>query len=279
MKSESSFKSSHDGLALHRQSWTAASAKADMAFVHGFFEHCDRYGAEAKFFNEAGYNFHAYDQRTHGKSGGKTRSFISDFDHYIKDYQQFLALLRLGEERPYFLCSHSMGGLVTCSYLLKHKPQLENCKGVIFSAPFLMPDGNTAPLLQKLSGVVGTLFPKAKVLKIDANAISRDAEEVKKYVNDPLIYNDKLYAASGYQLIKQMRSIRGKFSEITLPFLILHGTDDKLAEISGSELLYAESKSTDKTFIPLQDYKHEITRDLGKEKVLDTILEWMNNRI
>jgi len=269
----------YDGLKLHQQAWTIPAAKADIAFVHGFFEHCNRYHNEAAYFNEAGYNFYSYDQRTHGQSEGKYRSYISDFNDYLKDYQQFVSQLKLGQERPYYLFAHSMGGLVMFSYLLAQAQHPALCKGAIFSAPLLMPDKETAPILQKISAIVGTLLPRARVLKIDATAISRDPEEIKKYLEDPLVSNEKMYAASGYQLIKQMKNIRSKFSELQLPFIILHGSDDKLAEIEGSKLLYNESQSTDKTFVPLENHKHEITRDLGKEKVLNTILNWMNDRL
>lgn len=266
-----------DGLSLHLYNWLIEKPKADVVFVHGFFEHAGRYENEAKFFNQNGYNFIAYDQRTHGRSEGKYRSYIASFDNYIEDYKKFLAQLKLGIDRPYFLFAHSMGGLVLCSYLLNNKPP-ENFKGAIFSAPFLMPDRNTAPILQKLSGFIAAIAPKLKVLALDTNAISRDPNEIEKYINDPLIYSDKLYASSGAQLIKQMNKIQAQFETFDVPFIILHGSDDKVAEIEGSRLLYEKSKSIDKSLEIIKDSKHEITKDLDKEKVLNLIVSWINKR-
>lgn len=267
-----------DGLHLHANNWLIDSPIANMHFVHGFFEHSGRYDREAQFFNEAGYNFYSYDQRTHGLSEGKLRSYVSSFDDYLEDYSFFLSKTTQGD-KPYFLFAHSMGGLVQCSYLLEEKELGSNFKGAIFSAPLLMPDKDTAPLLQKFSGVVGTLLPRLKAVAIDANAVSRDPAEVAKYVNDPLNYTDKMYASSGYQLLRQMKKVQAKLESFNHPFLVLHGTNDKLSEINGSKLLFNKANSQDKKFIELKDYKHEITKDLGKEKVLDDILSWMQQRI
>ena len=269
---------SHDGLALVSKSWHAADPKADIAFAHGFFEHCGRYANEASAFNAAGYHFHSYDQRTHGLSEGKRRSYVTDFEDYLKDYRIFLDQLNLGKERPYFLMAHSMGGLVTCSHLIDTSAPTEML-GVILSAPLLQPDKDTAPLLQKISGLVGTLMPALKVIAIDPHAVSRDPDKVKAYVDDPLNYTDKMYAASGYHLLRQMRKIESQLNKIKTPLLIMHGTDDKLAELQGSQLLYASAKSTDKEFVQLKNYKHEITKDVDHEVVLDTMIKWMDERM
>lgn len=269
---------SHDDLELHMHSWTTKSAKADILFLHGFFEHSGRYNKEALTLNKKGYNVYAYDQRSHGQTQGKYRSYIQDFKNYLQDYKQVITTLKLGAERPFFLMSHSMGGLVSCSYLLENAVA-KNFKGAIFSAPLVLPDSNTAPLLQKISGVVGTLLPRLKTIQIDPNHISRDPKEITLYTTDPLNYTDKMYASSGYQLLKQMKAIKPNLSQLKIPFIILHGTDDRLAEFAGSQLLYDQAVSEDKTFIPLPDYKHEILKELDNDLVWSKITTWMDQRV
>lgn len=267
-----------DGTRLYCHSWQVASPKAVILFAHGFFEHAGRYQREAAFFNAQGYDFLSYDQRSHGKSGGKLRSYISDFKEYLSDFLDFLDSKNTNG-LPTFLFAHSMGGLVLISHLLYNKALPDNFRGVIFSAPLLMPDKNTAPLLQKMAGIVGTMMPTLKTVKIDANAVSRDPKEVQKYVEDPLNYTDKMYASSGHQLIKQMKRVQAEFKQFHHPFIVLHGTDDALAEIEGSRKLFAQSSSEDKEMVELKNYKHEITKDLGNHRVLQKISEWIAERI
>lgn len=268
-----------DGLNLYTKEWIVDNAKADIVFTHGFFEHCSRYDTEARYFNSHGYNFIAYDQRTHGQSDGKYRSYVDNFSAYSKDYDAFLTSLNLGKERPYFLFAHSMGGLVQVTHVIEKSNALPSgyC-GSIYSAPLLAPDPNTAPLLQKVSGIVGTLFPRLKAVAIDPNAVSRDPKEVQKYVEDPLNYTDKMYAASGYHLLKQMKTLPERFEKIDSPFLLIHSEADQLSDISGSELFFEQSKAADRTFMRLKKYSHEMTKDLGKEKILESILDWMEKR-
>lgn len=267
-----------DNLKLFTKSWKVEEPKANILFVHGFFEHCDRYNAEALYFNKLGYNFYSYDHRTHGRSEGEPRSFVRNFDDYLNDFKHFLKLHDL-KDKPTFLFGHSVGGLVLASYILDNKKEMPNFRGVLFSSPFLMPDKDLAPLLQKMSKVIGTLFPKLKTIKTDSSAISRDPNEVNKYDNDPLIYRGGLYAASGKNLIKQIKKVSSRFSEIDIPFIIQHGTDDQIAEIEGSKKLIHDCSSTDSTLIQLKDFKHEITRDIGFESVMAAYAKWMEDRL
>lgn len=269
----------HDKLNLHSRAWTTEGAKADILFLHGFFEHCGRYAGEAQALNAKGYNVYAYDQRSHGLSDGKHRSFIKDFQNYLKDYKLAISKYKLGTNKPFFLMSHSMGGLVQCSYLLENNIASDFFKGAIFSAPLLLPDSNTAPLLQKMSGVVGTLFPTLKTIQIDPQHISRDPKEIDLYVSDSLNYTDKMYASSGYQLLKQMKKIRPLISRFHHPMIVLHGTDDRLAEYAGGKLLYEKSQSKDKEFVPLENFKHEILKDLDNDIVWSKITAWMDRRL
>ena len=271
----------HDGLKLHIRKWDqpGRTAKADIAFVHGFFEHSGRYAAEANFFNKSGYNFLTYDQRSHGLSEGKYRSYVGSFQNYERDYAMFLKEQKLGEDRPYFLFAHSMGGLVQCTHLIQNNTMPSGFKGAIFSAPLLSPDPNTSPLLQKIARLVGTLLPQLKVVSINHTAVSRDQKEIEKYLSDPLNYTEKMYAASGYNLLKQMKYVQTKLAAVKHPFLVLHGTDDKLSDIKGSKLLYKLASSEDKEIVILQDFKHEITKDLDHQEVLDKILSWIELRL
>ena len=80
-------------------------------------------------------------------------------------------------------------------------------------------------------------------------------------------------------MIQTTKAIIPQFENFDYPFIIQHGTDDKLAELEGSRLLYQNSPSTDKELIVLEDYRHEITREINRNKVLDTYLNWMENKL
>lgn len=269
---------SADGLQLNGYRSFIPDAKANIIFVHGFFSHAGRYKEEAKNINAQGYNFYSYDHRTHGLSEGEPRSYISSFHHYLADLEKYFKELDLGE-RDNILMSHSFGGLVVCSYIIEDRPLPSPFKGLIFSSPFLLPDENTAPLLQKMAGIVGTLLPKLRVVELDSNEISNLPEEIGKYKTDPLIFQGKMYSGAAWQMLKQIKKIESGFSNIELPLLILHGTNDKIANPTGAVRLYEQAKSKDKQLIKLDGQKHEVLKDTDRVNTWQSILEWAENHI
>ncbi len=265
------------GLKLYTKSWLTKTPRANVLILHGYLEHCGRYATEAYYLNNHAYNVYSYDQRGHGLSEG-IKSYIQNFEDLVTDFKLFLNTIKTDNDRPYYIFGHSMGCLVLLSYLIAVEKD-PNLKGVVLSAPFIMASKELAPFLQKISHVLGIILPKLKVLASDPKEISRDPRTVKSYSEDPLIYHDKVHARSAQQLLKQMKKIRPHYSSINLPLLIMHGTHNKLAEIEGSRLLFHESSSSDKQFIPLKDFKHEITREIGKSNVLQTIANWLDERL
>ena len=70
----------------------------------------------------------------------------------------------------------------------------------------------------------------------------------KLYAEDPLIDHNGLKARISYQTLVAMDRIKNGLNDIRWPFLVQHGDDDKLSEMSGSKLLYEKAASQDKTF-------------------------------
>lgn len=195
----------NEKLKLYEQVWLPAQGaedgslhtKATVMLVHGFGEHSGRYFHVAKALVERNYAVYAYDQRGHGKSGGK-RAFISQWDDYVNDFEVALnRVLESSGDLPLFILGHSMGGLVLASYLIKHKdlyhPHLQPqslfdeqpmlvkppIAGVVFSSSLLVMPNNVSPLLVSLSGF-SAIAPGMKAIKVDPKTLSRDPAEVQE---------------------------------------------------------------------------------------------------
>ena len=70
--------------------------------------------------------------------------------------------------------------------------------------------------------------------------------QVEAYESDELVYHGGLRVSFGMQLMSAATRIERELPNITWPFFILHGNDDKLCEIGGSHLMYNQAQSTDK---------------------------------
>lgn len=75
---------------------------------------------------------------------------------------------------------------------------------------------------------------------------SRHVPQVQVYETDELVYHGGMRVSFGMQLMAASSRIVAELPNISWPFLLLHGTADKLCDIRGSHLMYNQAKSTDK---------------------------------
>jgi acylglycerol lipase len=66
---------------------------------------------------------------------------------------------------------------------------------------------------------------------------------------------------------------------VTLPLLIMHGTDDKATVCRGSQFFYDTAGSGDKTLKLYEGHYHDLLNDIGKEQVMADIQEWLKARL
>ncbi|MDN3203272.1 alpha/beta hydrolase [Algoriphagus sediminis] len=267
-----------DGLKLYLQAWLPEEPKASLLLVHGLGEHSGRYDHLVKTLNQLGVAVFTFDGRGHGKSAeGKPDAFFASYEDYLKDINSLFEKVKSYVPNvPSFIYGHSMGGGLVAAFVLKYKPE---ASGVILSSAAIKEAEGTSPLLIASAKWISKIFPRLKVLALDANSISRIPEEVSKYLDDPLVYTKSIPARTGYELLRMTRFIQDSADEFSLPVLIIHGTDDKLTNPEGSKLLHAKAKSSDKVLQLFEGGYHELLNDLDSKKALDLIHDWVKTRI
>jgi acylglycerol lipase len=92
---------------------------------------------------------------------------------------------------------------------------------------------------------------------------------------DPFIAHETQLTRTVAELVLADERLKAGFGMIMLPTLILHGTADKAAKASGSQLFYEKAGSTDKTLKLYDGYYHDLLNDLGKEQVMADIKGWI----
>lgn len=265
-----------DGARLFRQSWVPSLAKAQVLIVHGYGEHSGRYAHVAERLNREGYAVHAYDHRGHGKSPGRM-GHIPNFDRLITDLDEFSAdLFRQLPAGPWFVFGHSLGGLVTVSWVLRSKPSL---RGLVLTNAGVKADDSVAPLLRKVAGLVARIAPHMVAHKLPIDGLSRRPEEVAKYKADPLVYHGNIGARTGYEMMRTIDAIQPRFGEITLPFIAIHGTADRLVPYAATQMLYDRAGSKDKTLKLFEGGYHELFNDTCAEEFFTVLLEWLRARV
>lgn len=266
-----------DGTHLHTQYWAPESRpEALVLLVHGYGEHCNRYGGVARAFVAQNVRVYAYDQRGYGRSGGR-RAYIDSFETYLDDLEHVLQVVRSqGPDRPLFLFGHSMGGLVALKYVLDRAPSLH---GLLLSAPALEINPDLAPLLRRAAQVLGRLWPTLPTTRSPDDAISRDPAVVADAENDPLNYHGRVLARTGAEMLRAGTDTRARLHTLHTPFLVLHGTADSLTNPQWSRTLYHRAPAPDKTLRLYEGLYHEIFHEPEKEEVLNDLADWISARL
>jgi acylglycerol lipase len=82
--------------------------------------------------------------------------------------------------------------------------------------------------------------------------------------------------SSAYQVPAADIAVKKDFRLVTLPLLILHGTEDKATKRSGSRELYEKAGSTDKMLKLYEGHFHDLLADVGKQQVMADIQAWID---
>ena len=264
-------------VSLLQQSWLPLKgpSKAVVIIVHGLKDHSDRYAAVAEKLAQNSYSVYAYDLRGHGDSEGQ-RVWVDQFDQYISDLEIFYDLVRQeNPNQPIYLFGHSMGGAIVTTFALQ---QSRPVAGLILSAPALKVGEDINGFLIVMTKIFGSITPSLAVLDLKDESFSRDPAVVQALKNDSLIYHGKGPARTAKELLKAIAFIQEKKADVKVPFLALHGDRDVLTNPQGSQELYMQAASTDKTLKIYPGLYHDLLHEPEKDQVYQDILAWLNQR-
>jgi alpha-beta hydrolase superfamily lysophospholipase len=176
------------GLRLFFRSRLTEESRGRLLAVHGHGEHSGRFGRVAECAAAAGLDFHAFDLRGHGRSGGR-RGHARSFDLLLSDLDSIRRRVGSDETKlPTFLFGHSLGGLIVGRYVQEYG--FPTLGGTVLVAPFV--DLALRPPTWKLrfADVADRLLPSLTMdNEIRAEMLSRTREEREERENDPLVHS------------------------------------------------------------------------------------------
>ena len=250
--------------------------KAIILVAHGLGEHISRYNNLANNVVPLGYAVYGLDHQGHGKSEG-TRVFVERFQVYLDDlYTLFNMVSKDNPGKKMILYGHSMGGLIAVDYAVKHQQDLA---GLVISAPALKPGESITAATIAMARILSAITPKLGVQALDSTYLSHDKTVVEAYDKDPLVYRGKITARLGSELFTAMKAMDSQMQFITLPLLILQGSEDKLVNQDGAKTLYEKAGSKDKTLKIYEGFYHEVHNEPGNARVFADIETWLASHI
>ncbi len=236
------------GLKIFTRTWEPEGMpRAVVVIVHGFNSHSGQYLWVADQLIANGLAVYALDLPGRGRSEGE-RFYVDTIDEYVEDVEILVTTAKSENPGlPVFVLGHSAGGVTSCVYALDHQDEINGliCESFAYELP--VPD----LLLTFLKGL-SHITPHTHVFKLKNEDFSRDPQVVESMNNDPLIKDESQPAQTAAAMVRGDERLRKEFPLITLPVLILHGTEDKATKPSGSQHFYEQAGSRDKTLFPAQ---------------------------
>jgi alpha-beta hydrolase superfamily lysophospholipase len=263
------------GLKIFTRSWQPErKTRGVVVIVPGFNSHSGQYLWVGEQFAAKDLAAYAIDLRGRGRSEGE-RYYVEKMEDYTDDVA---TLVRTAKSEnpglPVFVLGHSAGGVVSCVYALDHQSEIEGliCESFAYDLP--APD----IALSFLKGF-SYIAPHVHVYTLKNENFSRDPLFVESMNNDPLIEGESEPTQTARVMIDAASRLHQEFPLIKLPLLILHGTDDKATNPSGSRFFYDTAGSTDKTLKLYEGHYHDLLNDLDKEMVMADITNWIAARV
>lgn len=240
--------------------------KGKVFIVHGIGEHIGRYKRLEGFLVNDGFLVEGVDLIGHGQTSGK-RGDIPSFELQFEIFDE--AIKFNPNEKIYLLC-HSLGGLIGIRYLEERKGLFK--KAIVSSGIFYFDQSSLQKFLKIISEILFKISPSFTLdNRIDVNELSRNSEEIKKYVVDPLVHR-KISIRLFKEILKNCEIVLNKTDEA--PILILYSEFDKIIPPISSKLLYDSWKG--EKIIKNYPMKHELFNDPEGDNVIKDILEFLN---
>ena len=270
---EGTFKSIRN-LSIHYQAWLPdGEVKAVLLLVHGIGEYCGRYTNMVNEFVPLGYAIYGLDHIGHGKSEGE-REMVETFDDYLEPIRTYYKMVQEWQPgKPIFLFGHSLGGLIALDYLLDHQADF---RGAIISAPAIKIPSTISPMTITMGKLLSAIAPSAGVLALDISGLSHDPAVVKAYAEDPLVFHKKTPARLAAEMLKAMTKVTENIGKISLPFIVLQGSQDSIVDPGGASMLYEQAGSTDKTIKVYEGFYHEIHNEPERDREFKDLETWLS---
>jgi alpha-beta hydrolase superfamily lysophospholipase len=219
-----------------------------------------------------------FDLRGHGRSGG-ARGHAPSLDAYMQDIRRFFQLMTPRfPQIPHFLYGHSLGGLLALAYAIQYGAGLG---GVLVTGAGLRDSLQEQKAKLALVKLLAPILPTMTIQSgLDVTALSRDAEIVEAYRNDPLVhYNITLgFGRAGLHAI-DLCFARAK--EFRVPLLLIHGKADQITYPSGSEeFAQLVREAGGEVTLKLWDgLYHEVHNEPEKKGVFQFMIEWLDKHL
>ncbi|CAK9136128.1 unnamed protein product [Ilex paraguariensis] len=277
------------GLKLFTQWWTPLPPTkiiGTVCVVHGYTGESSWFvQLTAVHLTKSGFATCAIDHQGHGFSNGLV-AHIPDINLVVDDCISFFDSFRdrHAPSLPSFLYSESLGGAIALLITLRRSSS-RSYDGVVLNGAMCGVSDKFKPPwpLEHFLSIIAAVVPTWQVVPTRGRIpeVSFKVEWKRKLATaSPRRSMARPRAATAHELLRVCREVQGRFHEVDVPLLIVHGGDDVICDPVCAEELYQRAASKDKTIRIYPGMWHQLIGEPEEnvELVFGEVVEWLRTR-
>ena len=292
------------GRSIPVYNWPAdGSPRAVVQILHGLSEHAGRYARFAAALNQAGISVVAHNHRGHGPMYADRLGHFADrggWDSVLGDVHHVRKVIAAQFDGvPHVLLGHSMGSYIAQAYAMRHPERMER---LILSGS-TWPNRSEVKSARALAWLLSAVFRPASAANLLGSAsfgkfnkhfkpnrtafdwLSRDEQEVDRYVEDPLcgaVSSNRLWYDLLGGLLEISEDGAQKKVPADIPILITGGELDPVGGKTALTRLAAGYHESGHPHVKLKLYpeaRHEILNETNRDEVTADVLTWIESTL
>lgn len=293
---------------IHAVRWLPETPKpvCIVQIIHGMAEYIERYDELARFLAEKGILVVGDDHLGHGKTvrPGEAYGYFCKDDAATVLVRDEHRLKKITQEQypgvPYVILGHSMGSFIARNYLLRYgtgiqgaiicgtgmqsKATLAGGRVVAAIQRVFCGDRHVSKLLDKMA--FGTYNKRVGTPQTAYDWLSRNPDNVKKYMDDPLC--GFVFTVNGFRtLFKLIGNLHDKEAlsgmPKSLPVFFIAGEADPVGNYGESvKKVYQSFQDMGMEKVQLKLYpeeRHEIFNEEARQDIYMDVYRWLLQRI
>jgi len=298
-----------DGKSVWYRVWIPSNTQVEavLLILHGMAEHSLRYDRFANYLNAKGIAVYAPDHRGHGETAVRNAETLGWFaeregwQRVVDDaYELTNVILSEFPRKPLFLLGHSMGSFLARTLMVQHSDLFDGVvimgtgpsQGIVGKVGKMLAKNHVSKygskhpdtLLDKMS--FGSYNKKISKPQTPFDWLSRDKEQVARYIDDPLcgfVCTSKFFddLLDGVEMANDRARVRKLPSDLSL--LVISGDKDPVGGYGKGVRkvyeLYRESNISDITLYLVPEARHELLQETNRLSTKEYLYSWMSQRI
>lgn len=248
-----------------------------VSIIHGFGDHGGRFAGMATSLASMGLSVVACDLIGHGRSPGK-RGVIDSYDQLLDEVDRTLAHARECWPRiPHFLFGQSMGGNLVLNWAIRRQEPDSSLHGLVAGSPMLRSPNMPKETIMNAGRWLAQRLPNLRIpTPVQVAKLSQNRRAQDAYLRDPWVHRSMSLRLAASLIDSGLWAIEHA-SEIRIPALLMHGSEDSLTCPEGTRE-FAERAGEIVTHRRWEGCRHDLHDEPQRERVFATMARWLKEQ-